>query len=94
MSGNFLSCLKGVKYPFEAQEGRWDFSRDAAGEKGLISRLGDHLLGFLELRQETWGSSQIAMGTSGNHSFFLWKVKSPFKLRGASWNSFSVGARA
>ena len=21
MSGNFLSCLKGVKYPFEAQDG-------------------------------------------------------------------------
>ena len=36
MSGNFLSCLKGVKDPLEAQEGRWDFSRDAAAEKGLI----------------------------------------------------------
>ena len=30
-SGNFLSCLKGVKDPFEAQEGRWYFSRDATG---------------------------------------------------------------
>ena len=38
MSGDFLSYLKGVKDPFEAQEGRWDFSRDAAVEKGLISR--------------------------------------------------------
>ena len=38
MSGNFFNCLKGVKDPFKAQEGRWDFSRDAAGEKGLISR--------------------------------------------------------
>ena len=37
MSGNLLSCLKGVNDPFEAQEGRWDFSRDAAVEKGLIS---------------------------------------------------------
>ena len=37
MSGNFLSCLNGVKYPFEAQEGRWDFSQDAAAERGLIS---------------------------------------------------------
>ena len=36
MTGNFLSCLKGVKDPLEAQEGRWDFSRDAAAEKGLI----------------------------------------------------------
>ena len=24
MSGNFLSCLEGVKNPFEAQEGRWE----------------------------------------------------------------------
>ena len=38
MLGNFLSCLKGVKYPFEAQEETWDFSRDAAAERGLISR--------------------------------------------------------
>ena len=37
MLGNFLSCLKGVKDPLEAQEGRWDFSRDAAAEKGLTS---------------------------------------------------------
>ena len=35
--GNFLSCLNGVKCPFEAQEGRWNFSRDAAVERGLIS---------------------------------------------------------
>ena len=38
MSGNFLSCLKGVKDPFKAQEGRWDLSREATAEKGLISR--------------------------------------------------------
>ena len=36
MSGNFLSCIKGVKDTFKAQEGGWDFSRDAAVEKGLI----------------------------------------------------------
>ena len=34
--GLFLSCLKGVKYPFEAQEGRWDISRNAAVERVLI----------------------------------------------------------
>ena len=38
MSGNFLSCIKGVHDPFKAQEERWDFSLDAAVEKGLISR--------------------------------------------------------
>ena len=36
MSGNFLSCIKGVKDPFEAQEGRQDFFQDATVEKGLI----------------------------------------------------------
>ena len=28
-----MSCLKGVKDPFEAQEGRWDFLRDAAWKR-------------------------------------------------------------
>ena len=37
MSGNFLSCLKGVKEPCEVQEGRWDFSSNTTAEKGLIS---------------------------------------------------------
>ena len=37
MAGNFLSWLKGVNDPFEAQEGRWDLSQDAKTEKGLIS---------------------------------------------------------
>ena len=51
MSGNFLSCRKGVKDPFEVQEGRWDFSGDTAAEKGLISPGGENLLDFLEVRQ-------------------------------------------
>ena len=38
MSGNFLSCLKDVKDPYVAQEGRKNFSRDAAVEKGHIPR--------------------------------------------------------
>ena len=38
MLGNFLSCIKGIKDPFKAQEGRRDFSQDATVEKGLISR--------------------------------------------------------
>ena len=36
MSGNFLSSIKGVKDPFKAQEGRWNFTRDTVAEKGLI----------------------------------------------------------
>ena len=37
ISGNFLSCIKAVKDPFEAQEGRWDISQDTAVEESLIS---------------------------------------------------------
>ena len=51
MSGNFLSCCRGVKDPFEVQEGRGDFSEAAAAEKGLISPGGENLLVFLQLRQ-------------------------------------------
>ena len=36
--GELLELPKGYQVPFEAQEGRWDFSRDAAVEKGLIWR--------------------------------------------------------
>ena len=35
--GELLSCIHGVKDPFEAQDERWDFSRDVIAEKGLIS---------------------------------------------------------
>ena len=57
MSGNFLSCLKGVKDPFGAQEGRWDFSRYTAAEKGFSSCAEENLLIFFELRR---GSSQLS----------------------------------
>ena len=53
MSGNFLSYIKGLNDPFEAQDGRWDFSRDAAAEKALrgecpdFSRVAAGNFGFL-----------------------------------------------
>ena len=51
MSGNFLSCTKGVKDPFDVQEGRCEFPIDATAEKGLISPGGENLLDFLEMWQ-------------------------------------------
>ena len=51
MSGNFLSCRKGVKDPVEVPEVRCDYPRDASAEMGLISPGGENLLDFLELRQ-------------------------------------------
>ena len=49
MSGNFLSCSKGVKDPLEVPDVRCDEPRDASGEMGLISPGGETLLDFLEL---------------------------------------------
>ena len=37
MSGNFLSCSKGVKDPLEVPEVRCGYSRDASTEMGLMS---------------------------------------------------------
>ena len=51
MSGNFLSCSKGVKDPLEILAVRCDLPRDASAEMGLISPGGENLLDFLELWQ-------------------------------------------
>ena len=51
MSGNFLSCSKGVNDPLEVREVRCDYPREASAEMGLISPGGENLLDFLELRQ-------------------------------------------
>ena len=51
MSGNFLSCSKGVSDPLEVPEFRCDLPRDASAEMGLMSPGGENLLDFLELRQ-------------------------------------------
>ena len=51
MSGNFLSCSKGVKNPLEVPEVRCDLPRGASVEMGLISLGGENLLDFVELRQ-------------------------------------------
>ena len=50
MSGNFLSCSKGVKDPLEVPEFRCEKPRDASAEMGLISPGGENLLYVLELR--------------------------------------------
>ena len=69
--------------PFQAQEGRWNFFRDATVEKGLISHGGVNLLFFLKLWQETGGSSQVTMETSWNRLCCLRKVHSPCELEGS-----------
>ena len=51
MSGNFLSCSKGVKDPLEVPVVRCDWPREASAEMSLMSPGGQNLLDFLELRQ-------------------------------------------
>ena len=51
MSGNFLSCSKGVKDPLEVPEFKCDFPLVASAEMGLTSPGGENLLDFFELRQ-------------------------------------------
>ena len=51
MSGNFLSCSKGVKDLMEVPDVRCDKPGEASAEMGLISPGGQHLLDFLELWQ-------------------------------------------
>ena len=51
MSGNFLSCNKGVKDPLEVPEVTCDSPRDVSAEMGLISPGGENFLDCLELRQ-------------------------------------------
>ena len=51
MSGNLLSCSKGVKDPLEVPDVRCDLPGDASVEMGLILPGGDNLLNFLELWQ-------------------------------------------
>ena len=54
MSGNFLSCSKGVKVPLEVPVVRCDFPGDASAEMGLISPGGENILDFLEVWQVLW----------------------------------------
>ena len=51
MSGNFLSCSKGVKDTLEVPEFKCDYPLGASVEMGLMSAGGENILDFLELRQ-------------------------------------------
>ena len=71
MSGNFLSCSKGVKDTSEFREVRCDYLPDASGEMGLISPGGENLLNFLELwpvLSTYHGDVRTRLGASGKAS--------------------------
>ena len=75
MSGNFLSCRKGVKDPLEVPEFRCDLPRNASAETGLISPGGENLLDFLECRQ-------VLSTYDGDHTDPLcWPQERPLPMR-------------
>ena len=78
MSGNFLSCSKGVKDPLEVPEFKCDYPLLASAEMGVISSGGENLLDFLELRQVL----STYEGASGIRSGGLRKGQSPWELLG------------
>ena len=75
MSGNFLSCSKGVKDPLEVPEVRCNLPGEASAEMGLISPGGENLLDFLEfaadaldLRRGPQGPALVASGKDSPHA--------------------------
>ena len=76
--GNFLSCIKGVKDPFEAQEGRWDFfemlqwKRTSSRTEGRISwffsSCGRKLSVPHELQWGPQGPARVASGEPSLHA--------------------------
>ena len=90
MSGNFLSCSKGVKDPLEVPDVRYDETQDTSAEMGLISPGGENLLDFLELRQV----SRLTTGTSGTRSGGIMKGQSPCESSAASRDSSPVDSGA
>ena len=80
MSGNFLSCSKGVKEPFEVQVDRCDFTRDTTAEKDLISSAGGNFWSFSSCGR----SLGVTMATSGTRLCGLRKGQSPCELPLAS----------
>ena len=79
LSGNFLSCSKGVKDPWEVPEVRCDWPRNASVEMGLISPGGENLLDILELRQV------LSTFDGDLRDPLWWPQERPVPMRVARW---------
>ena len=100
--GDFLSCIRRIKDPFEAQEGMWAFSRDtqwrrpSSRVKGIISwffsscarKLGVPLL--FQLGPQ--GPTRVAAGKSSLHASCEWTLGTP--LQSVPGPTSSSGAEA
>ena len=61
-----MSFFKGVKDPLEAQEGRWDFSRDAALERASSSFQGRISCLFLSCSRKLGVPLELQQGPQGS----------------------------
>ena len=57
--------------------GKRNCSRHSAGESGLISQIGENLIGFLELRQESGVNSRVTAGMSIRNWSLFSEVRTP-----------------
>ena len=78
MSGNFLSCSKGVKDPLEVPEFKCDYPLLASAEMGLLSPGG----GTSWIFSSCGRCSRLTTGTSGTRSGGLRKGQSSCEMLG------------
>ena len=83
MSGNFLSCSKGVKDPLEVPEFKCDYRLVASAEMGLISPGLENLVNFLELRQV------LSTYDGDLRDLFCWPQKRPVPMR-VAWGPLGI----
>ena len=91
MSGNFLSCIMGVKDTFEASRGKVEFLSRCSGKGPILAFSG-----------ESPGFSRVVAGNLGflssynrdiwDHLYCLRKVQFPCKLPGTYQDSSPVGS--
>ena len=78
MSGNFLSCIEGVKDPFESQEGRWDISQYAHSRKGPHLMLRGGSPGFSRVVPRNLGF--LSSYDRGLRNPLVWPQESPVSM--------------
>ena len=76
ISGIFLSCIKGVQYPFEFQEATWDSFRDTA-LKRASSQVDAGTSGFLSSSDmDLWGPMEFEQGSQASSRVEIWNSAS------------------
>ena len=73
--------LRGNSVSFQPVQEPWGSSHVESRESALISRRGREHRALIELWQEIWGSTRVAMGNSGNLFSCINRVKPTSEVR-------------